>query len=513
MPTIASSKIWLKDWKTGSLNNYSSWTNPPSTAKTITVGNASSTYWGIGIKFTLSTPATNITFNFKNGSTMPNRNALLQYKFTTSEDTSFTGVYTASGGTGIRWGTITANSSNPMSISVSLAAGTHYFYLWPQSSVGNYPYDHGNFVYSSSNFSITYTEPTSYTISYNANGHGTAPDSQTKYKGHSLTLRSFIADQEGTGYKVSYNANGGSSTPSATTSTVTYSQTYWNTSSDGSGTDYASKGSYTANSAATLYAIWKKTNNPITLADKISKASSKKEYEISYNSNGGQTTPETQTLTRTTPYTFNKWAAGSTSGDKYSAGASYTPSAAITMYATWTTGTTTGSITLASSITKANSKENGYVVTLDANGGECSISSLTAKNTRGYTFSSWNTSADGTGTSYQAGANYSSEKDLLLYATWTSQIVAYGPVNLPTPTRLGYEFVGWATKSTATSGNQGQYTPSKNITLYAIWKPKGAVRIYYNGSYKLFQAWIYHDGSWRLTMPYIKNGSNWKLGG
>lgn len=512
MPTISSSNIGLKDWKNGSPYNFSSFTAPTSTTKTIQVGNISNAYWGICIKFTLSTPATQITFNFVNGQYMTARNALLQYKFTTSEDTGFTGIYTSTG-TSIRWGIITDSAKNPMTITKNLAAGTHYFYLWPEQSASNYPYDVGKFLYDTTNFSISYTEATSYTITYNANGHGTAPTKQTKYNGYNLKLRTFISNQTSTGYKVSYNANGGSSTPSAQTSEKTHSQTYWNTKSDGSGTNYSSGGIYSANAAATLYAIWKTTNGAITLSDAIKKNSTTNDYTITYNANTGDNAPSNQILTRTTPYTFNKWAAGSTSGTKYSAGASFTPSAATTMYATWTTGTTTGSITLASAITKSNTQENGYTVTFNANGGTCDITSLIATNTRSYTFSTWNTNASGTGTNYNAGASYSTSKNLDLYAIWTDKISNYGSINLPIPLRAGYEFIGWATTSSASTGVTGEYAPSKNLTLYAIWKPKGAVRIYHQGSYKMFQAWIYHNGTWRLTMPYIKNGSTWKLGG
>ena len=37
----------------------------------------------------------------------------------------------------------------------------------------------------------------------------------------------------------------------------------------------------------------------------------------------------------------------------------------------------------------------------------------------GYTFSGWNTAADGTGTDYAAGANYTNNTDITLYAKWT----------------------------------------------------------------------------------------------
>ncbi|WP_366517260.1 InlB B-repeat-containing protein [uncultured Campylobacter sp.] len=43
-------------------------------------------------------------------------------------------------------------------------------------------------------------------------------------------------------------------------------------------------------------------------------------------------------------------------------------------------------------------------------------------------------------------------------------------MTLPTPTRSGYTFVGWATSADATTGTTGSFTPTATDTLYAIWK-------------------------------------------
>lgn len=72
-----------------------------------------------------------------------------------------------------------------------------------------------------------------------------------------------------------------------------------------------------------------------------------------------------------------------------------------------------------------------YTVSYNANGGSGAPSSQTktygtaltlssTKPTRtGYTFSKWNTKSDGTGTSYSAGASYTANSALTLYAIWT----------------------------------------------------------------------------------------------
>jgi uncharacterized repeat protein (TIGR02543 family) len=229
-----------------------------------------------------------------------------------------------------------------------------------------------------------------YAISYNANGYGTAPAGQSKVHDTALTLQPFIANQTVTGYKVSFNANSGKTTPNALTSNILKKQTYWNTNSSGTGTNYSSKGSYTANSAATLYAIWESVNQAITLPAAIGRDSTTENgYKVTFNANGGSCSTTSLTATNTRNYTFNKWAAGSVSGTAYAAGAAFTPNAATTMYATWT------------------------------------------------------------------------------------ESVSKGQIELPTASRTGYSFLGWATSSAATSGTTGEYTPTGNVTLYAVWSANG----------------------------------------
>lgn len=156
--------------------------------------------------------------------------------------------------------------------------------------------------------------------------------------------------------------------------------------------------------------------------------------------------------------------------------------------------------------TKASTSAGTYTVTLNANGGSCSSASLSAKRTTSYTFSKWNTNSSGTGTSYNSGASYTTNAALSLYAIYSSS-TSTAAVTLPTPTRDGYDFMGWATSSTATSGTTGSYTPSGNVTLYAIWGAKGLV---YIGN-EAYQIYIGNGSSWDLYAPYVGNGSGWDL--
>lgn len=126
-------------------------------------------------------------------------------------------------------------------------------------------------------------------------------------------------------------------------------------------------------------------------------------------------------------------------------------------------------ITLATnSMTKNSITSNGYTVTLNYNGSGTSNTTLTQTNTTTYTANGWTTSLNGT-KKYDDGATYGAgmASDAYFYPCFTATVTE-GSVTLPTPTRSGYVFLGWATSSTATSGSKGTYKPTSNITLYAI---------------------------------------------
>ena len=154
-----------------------------------------------------------------------------------------------------------------------------------------------------------------YTIKYDANGGSGAPGNQTKTYGVDLTLSSTKptrANASAGSYTVTYNANSGSVSPASASAARTTSYTFnnWNTASGGGGTSYASGGTYSTNAAATLYAQW---NSSTTTA--------------------AVTLP---TPTRS-GYTCNGWYTAASGGTKAAnAGASYTPTGNITLYAQWT---------------------------------------------------------------------------------------------------------------------------------------------------------------------------------
>ena len=150
--------------------------------------------------------------------------------------------------------------------------------------------------------------------------------------------------------------------------------------------------------------------------------------------------------------------------------------------------------------------EYPYIIKYNANGGSgapsyknkdygTSTSLSTVKPTKsGYTFQSWNTKADGSGTTYLSGASYTANADVTLYAQWkantytvtynsnggsgapSSQTKTYGKTLTLTsakPTRSGYIFQNWNTKadgSGTTYLSGASYTANADVTLYAQWK-------------------------------------------
>jgi len=154
-----------------------------------------------------------------------------------------------------------------------------------------------------------------------------------------------------------------------------------------------------------------------------------------------------------------------------------------------------------------------YTITFDANGGSGAVPSpITVESgsrvslpggsglsKTGYTFSGWNTRADGTGSNYSAGSSYMTGNDVTLYARWNviTYTVAYNKnaadatgtmassihtydadknLNPNTFTRTGYIFMGWArtTSGTVEFADGANIinltsTTGETVMLYAVW--------------------------------------------
>ena len=379
------------------------------------------------------------------------------------------------------------------------------------------------------------------TLSYNVNGSDqSAPSNQTQatdsiatvangitWAGYVFTGWNTAADGTGTSYaagrtftmpaenvilyaqwsalsySVIYNANGGSNPPAvqsqSTGSTVTisgvgamtrpgYTFAEWDGAADGSGTDYVSAATFTMPASnRTLYAKW--TVNS---------------YTITYNVNGGTGGPSgsetgntgsTVTVSATDPtrtgYTFTGW---NTSCD--GTGTSYVASATFAM--------PVGGGTLCAQWAPIVS----YLITYFANGGTsapsaqaeaenatATVSTIGSMSRTGYTFTGWNTAADGTGTAQSVGSTFTMpNSNVALYAQWS--VLAYNlsydvnggsssvatqsgnsgstvTVNSTAPIRSGYTFISW---TTVADGSGDSYAPAANFTilasntiLYAQW--------------------------------------------
>ena len=230
-------------------------------------------------------------------------------------------------------------------------------------------------------------------------------------------------------YTVSFRANGGAGT--MTNDNVNHGGNYtikantftradhtfagWNTLADGSGTAYAAGAQITnVTENITLRAQW--AAMPV--------------YTITFDPNGGTVTPTTAVTgtngmltTLPTPvrsnYTFDGWFTEETAGTEVTAAAVFTVN--TTIFARWTALPT-------------------YTVTYDANGGMGTIApdNVVQGNNyivkangfirTGYTFSGWNTAADGSGTNYEIGAQISNVTgNITLYAGWDVTISVLSP--------------------------------------------------------------------------------------
>lgn len=120
---------------------------------------------------------------------------------------------------------------------------------------------------------------------------------------------------------------------------------------------------------------------------------------------------------------------------------------------------------------------NAYTVSYNANGGsgapgsqtklhDVNLTISTTKPTRsGYTFKNWNTKSDGTGTSYSAGGTYKTNAAATLYAQWTKNatLVSLTIQTLPTKTTydVGEKFSASGLTLTATYSDGSTQTVSK----------------------------------------------------
>ena len=366
-------------------------------AKTYTLSMANS--WTAG-SFTVShTTAGKVTVTVKltrpDGGTSYNYNASKNFYITIAGSTYYHTIEKVSGTSGTSFSsskTVSLSASGTASVAVKVGgslSGTTF------KITGN----------NSKTYSITDGQKATYTIKYNANGGTGAPSSQTKTHGTDLKLSSTKPTK---------------ATEVEDEVTTSYSFLGWGTSASATSATYLAGEKYTADKSATLYAVWRAssvTNQNI----------------VAYDTNGGTAiAPQIKpvgsaiTITTTVPtkygYAFSKWnTASDGSGTTYSAGASYSTNADLTLHAIWTPWT--------------------HTVQFNANGGSGATSSFTkttdvdvfiseTEPTRsGYIFNYWSTTSDGSGKIYEPNELYTHTQSggtVTLYAIWVStEILLY----------------------------------------------------------------------------------------
>lgn len=341
------------------------------------------------------------------------------------------------------------------------------------------------------------------------------------YHGNGATGGNTAVQSGKTGDELTTNANGFTRDG--------YTFVRWDTAKDGSGTAYGEGkngvSQYTMKPAGNdLYAIWKA--NPASIV-----------YRNGYPNTTGST-PDTTGSTGDTVtvsqngfdrpgYTFTGWSTSKRGDPSLNPGDKHTlEPGTTTVWAQW----------------KANPAHLVYNSNIGSIGSETKtvdgVVDQTVKtidnpfDRPGYTFSGWNTQADGKGKAYDPGADCtltandkSTPKNTsVLYAQWTINKVtlkfdpnggvggypsintdAFGSVTIPKDakepkvTRPGFRFTGWSLKKTPDK-DETLLTPGKDtvsmpaegeVTVYAQWEPAMTTLPFTGGDAQIPTIWLW----------------------
>mgnify|MGYP002460119838 CR=1 FL=1 len=341
------------------------------------------------------------------------------------------------------------------------------------------------------------------------------------YHGNGATDGNTAAQSGHTGDELTTNANGFTRDG--------YTFVRWDTAKDGSGTAYGEGkngvSQYVMKPAGNdLYAIWKA--NPASIV-----------YRNDYPNTTGST-PDTTGSTGDTVtvsqngfdrpgYTFTGWSTSKRGDPSLNPGDKHTlEPGTTTVWAQW----------------KANPAHLVYNSNVGGIGSETrtvdGVVDQTVKtlgnpfDRPGYTFSGWNTQADGKGKAYDPGADYtltandkSTPKNTsVLYAQWTINKVtlkfdpnggvggypsintdAFGSVTIPKDakepkvTRPGFRFTGWSLKKTPDK-DETLLTPGKDtvsmpaegeVAVYAQWEPAMTTLPFTGGNAQIPTIWLW----------------------
>ena len=339
------------------------------------------------------------------------------------------------------------------------------------------------------------------------------------YHGNGATGGNTAAQSGHTGDELTTNANGFTRDG--------YTFVRWDTAKDGSGIAYGEGkngvGRYTMKPAGNdLYAIWQA--NPASIR-----------YRDDYGATGS--TPDTTGVTGqnvtiaqngfTRPgYTFTGWARDRRTDPSLQPGGRYTLTpGTTTLWAQWKADPAHLIYNSNSGSTSQTRRTDGVV--------DQTLTVIANPFTRsGYTFTGWNTQADGRGKAYAAGNGFRLVADAksnpvntsVLYAQWRINRVtlkfdpnggtggypditadAFTTVTIPADAkepkvqRPGFRFTGWAMKPTPGAGDTilspGKGTVSMpdrgSITVYAQWAPAMTTLPFTGGHAQVPTIWLY----------------------
>ena len=436
----------------------------------------------------------------------------------------------------VRAQSVTSSWSGRLTIPSTRPTRSGYtFDGWNTSSSGSgTSYSPGDSVtFSSPNISITlyaqWKQQSSYlarAVLYydgNASGVSNVPVSQTvqgRRMGTTWTLSFTISSQVPT--RSGYTFDG------------------WNTSSSGNGISYNPGGSISVSGTSTqttadetLYAQWERNIVYYTVSYSSGSSSASGSVSSQQVESGGSVTVKSNGFSRT-GYYFNYW---TWNGNIYYPGSTMSNiTSNRTLTASWSRRSYTNRYYFRD--TSGNQDYDDQTRSYGSTFYMYDTSDISEYTSYGWTLDGWATSSSSTSSSYNPGQSRSSTSTSTLsyyaisrrtvYLSYNSNGGSsvsstsgtqywnqYGnyktsptlTVTSTTPTRTGYNFLGWSTSSSATSasyhgGNSytfsKAYNTSSTATLYAVWEAKVIpVSLNWNGG----------DGG--TSMIYLKYDSGW----
>ena len=340
------------------------------------------------------------------------------------------------------------------------------------------------------------------------------------YHGNGATGGNTAAQSGHTGDELTTNANGFTRDG--------YTFVRWDTAKDGSGIAYGEGkngvGRYTMKPAGNdLYAIWKA--NPATIQYRNDWPNTTGSTPDTTGNTGQDVTIAQNGFTRP-GYTFTGWARDRRTNPSLQPGGRYTLTpGTTTLWAQWKADPAHLIYNSNSGSTSQTRRTDGVV--------DQTLTVIANPFTRtGYTFTGWNTQADGRGRTYTAGNGFRLVADpksnpvntSVLYAQWRINRVtlkfnpnggtggypditadAFTTVTIPADAkepkvqRPGFRFTGWAMKPTPGAGDTilspGKGTVSMpdrgSITVYAQWAPAMTTLPFTGGQAQVPTIWLY----------------------